>query len=146
MTPDKIISDLEDLIEARITEFNKSMPAVERKVLQEIELLAKDLETYSDGTIKANAKNVRLIVKIRQRIQQIIFDGQYGKKLNELVKTYEDIGKLQNAYFSATVDQFKIPAVLAELEKQAISMTVESLGEAGMNVNVLTPLDRDWET
>ena len=142
MTPDKIISDLEDLIEARITEFNKSMPAVERKVLQEIELLAKDLETYSDGTIKANAKNVRLIVKIRQRIQQIIFDGQYGKKLNELVKTYEDIGKLQNAYFSATVDQFKIPAVLAELEKQAISMTVESLGEAGMNVNVLTPVQQ----
>ena len=101
MTPDKIISDLEYLIEARITEFNKSMPAVERKVLQEIELLAKDLETYSDGTIKANAKNVRLIVKIRQRIQQIIFDGQYGKKLNELVKTlpmcllYQNIESLQ---------------------------------------------------
>ena len=140
MTPDKIITELEDLIEANITAFNESMPAVQKQAYKEVLNLMSDLDKYSDGTVKASVKNVKLIAKIKQRLQEVIIDGSYNKRLKKLLETYDEITKLQNQYFSATVSQFTVPAVLAELQKQAIDITIESLGEQGMNVNVINPV------
>lgn len=140
MTPDKIITELEDLIEANITAFNESMPAVQKQAYKEVLNLMSDLDKYSDGTVKASVKNVKLIAKIKQRLQEVIIDGSYNKRLKKLLETYDEITKLQNQYFSATVQQFTVPAVLAELQKQAIDITIESLGEQGMNVNVINPV------
>lgn len=140
MTPDKIITELEDLIEANITAFNESMPAVQKQAYKEVLNLMSELDKYSDGTVKASVKNVKLIAKIKQRLQEVIIDGSYNKRLKKLLETYDEITKLQNQYFSATVQQFTVPAVLAELQKQAIDITIESLGEQGMNVNVINPV------
>lgn len=140
MTPDKIIQDLEDLIEARINAFNKSMPAVQRQAYKEVLNITAELDKNSDGTIKATVKNVRLIAKIKERLNAVILDGKYKRELDKLIRTYEDISKLQNAYFSATVNQFTVPAVLAELQKQTIQITIESLGDGGMNANVINPV------
>lgn len=140
MTPDKIITELEDLIEANITAFNKSMPAVQKQAYKEVLNLMSELDKYSDGTVKASGKNVRLIAKIKQRLQEVIIDGSYNKRLKKLLETYDQITKLQNQYFSAMVQQFTVPEVLVELQKQAINITIESLGEQGMNVNVINPV------
>lgn len=140
MTPDQIITELEDLIEANINAFNESMPAVQKQAYKEVLVLVGELDKYSDGTVKASVKNVKLIAKIKQRLQEVIIDGSYNKRLKKLLETYEQITKLQNQYFSATVEQFKVPAVLAEIQKQAIDITIESLGENGMNVNVINPV------
>lgn len=140
MTPDKIIQDLEDLIEQRINGFNASMPAVQRQAYKEVLTIASELDKYGDGTIKPTVKNVRLIAKIKERLNAVILDGKYSKELDKLIRTYEDINKLQNAYFAASVRDFTVPAVLAELQKQTIEITIESLGEGGMNANVINPV------
>ena len=83
---------------------------------------------------------MRQIAKIKQRLQEVIIDGKYERDLKKLVSTYEDITKLQNAYFTATVGKYTVPVVLAELQKQSIDITIESLGRAGIDVNVINPV------
>lgn len=139
-SPDKIIDELESLIEQRINTFTDAMPAVQRQAYAEVLDLASQLEKYKDGRIKVSANNIRLIAKIKQRLLEVMVDGKYEKELKKLVGTYEDITKLQNAYFSATVKDFTVPAVLAELQKQTIDITIESLGRSGIEVNIVNPV------
>ena len=137
---DKIIDELESLIEKRINGFTDAMPTVQRQAYAEVLELASGLEKYKDGTIKVSASNIRLIAKIKQRLLEVMVDGKYERELKKLVSTYEDITKLQNAYFALTVADYTVPAVLAELQKQSIDITIESLGRAGIEVNVINPV------
>lgn len=139
-SPDKIIDELETLIEKRINTFTDAMPTVQRQAYAEVLELTSQLDKYKDGTIKVSANNIRLIAKIKQRLLEVMVDGKYERELKKLVSTYEDITKLQNAYFSATVKDFTVPTVLAELQKQTIDITIESLGRAGIEVNVINPV------
>lgn len=139
-SPDKIITELEDLIAKRIESFTASMPSVQRQAYNEVLALASELEKYPDGRIKVSGNNMRQIAKIKQRLQEVIIDGKYERDLKKLVSTYEDITKLQNAYFTATVGKYTVPVVLAELQKQSIDITIESLGRAGIDVNVINPV------
>jgi hypothetical protein len=137
---DKIIEELESLIEKRINGFTASMPAVQKQAYAEVLELTAQLEKYKDGTIKVSASNIRLIAKIKQRLLEVMIDGKYERELKKLVSTYDDITKLQNSYFATTVKDFTVPAVLAELQKQSIDITIESLGRAGIEVNVINPV------
>lgn len=138
--PDKIIEELESLIEKRINTFTGAMPSVQRQAYAEVLDLASQLDKYKDGRIKVSATNIRLIAKIKQRLLEVMVDGKYERELKKLISTYDDITKLQNAYFSATVKDFTVPTVLAELQKQTIDITIESLGRSGIEVNIVNPV------
>jgi hypothetical protein len=80
---------------------------------------------------------VKAIAKIKQKLNEVILDGKYYKELNKVIDTYEKITTLQNAYFTSIVGQFGVPAVLAEIQKTSIDITVERLGKDGMNAGVI---------
>jgi hypothetical protein len=134
---DDIIKEIHELLDKRVEEFTGSMPAVQKKMYAEVLAIAKDLDTYSDGTIKPTLKNVKAIAKIKQKLNEVILDGKYYKELNKVIDTYEKITTLQNAYFTSIVGQFGVPAVLAEIQKTSIDITVERLGKDGMNAGVI---------
>jgi hypothetical protein len=128
-----IIKEIHELLDSRVDGFTDSMPDVQKKMYAEVLKIAKDLDTYSDGTIKPTIKNVKAITKIKGVLNTVILDGKYYKELQKVVDTYEKITTLQNAYFTSIVGQFGVPAVLAEIQKASIDITVERLGKEGMN-------------
>lgn len=134
---DEIIREIHELLDSRVDGFMESIPAVQRQAYNEVLQLAADLDKTADGTIKPTLKNVRMIAKIKQRLNEVILDGKYFKELQKVVDTYEKIATLQNNYFTAMVGQFGVPSVLAEIQKQSIEITVESLGANGMNAGVI---------
>lgn len=134
---DSIIEELTTLLEKRAKDFSDAMPTVQKQAYREVLVLAKELDTRKDGTITPTLKNVRLIAKIKQRLNEVILDGKYYKELDKVIKTYTEITKLQNAYFTAMVGKFTVPAVLAEIEKQSIEITLESMGKEGLNAGVI---------
>ncbi len=134
---DEIIREIHELLDSRVDGFMESIPAVQRQAYNEVLQLASDLDKTSDGTIKPTLKNVRMIGKIKQRLNEVILDGKYFKELQKVVDTYEQIATLQNNYFTAMVGQFGVPSVLAEIQKQSIDITVEALGKNGMNAGVI---------
>ena len=134
---DDIIKEIHDLLDSRVDGFMESIPKVQRQAYEEVLILAKELDTNKDGTIKPTLKNVKMIAKIKQRLNEVIIDGRYMKELQRVVDTYEKIAVLQNSYFTAMVGQFGIPSVLAEIQRQSIEITVESLGKNGLNAGVI---------
>lgn len=131
---EQIISQLEELIRSRIDQFNSKMPGIQRQAFDKILDLTGDLDT-SNGRIKPSVKNIKLIAKIKQELNKTIFSKDYADDLDDLIKSYEEITRLQNAYFTATVGKFTVPKVLAEVQNLAIESVRESLGAEGINVN-----------
>lgn len=136
-TPNEIIQEIHELLDKRVEGFTESMPSVQKKMYAEVLAIAKDLDTYADGKIKPTKNNVLKIAKIKQRLNEVVLDGKYYKELNKVIDTYEKITTLQNAYFTAMVGQFGVPAVLAEIQKISIDITIEKMGKEGMNAGVI---------
>ena len=116
---DLILEDLLDLIDTRINSFNERMPKVQEDAYKVILDIAGDLET-SNGRIKPSLKNVKLISKIKAELNKVIFDKEYEKELDKVVKTYSDITKLQNQYFTSVVGKFTVPKVMDNIHNIAI--------------------------
>lgn len=134
--PQKIAQQISDSVE----EFNKSIPAVQKSILNEIELLLKDIDT-KNGSITANAKNVRLIAQIKQRIEKLILKNKkYKKNLTKYLESFNDITKLQNEYFEEISKEYKPPKLLAAIREEAISATYDSLTKAGISANISEPI------
>lgn len=136
---EQIISQLEELIQSRIDQFNRRMPGIQRQAFDKILDLTGDLDT-SNGRIKPSVKNIKLIAKIKQELNKTIFSKDYADDLDDLIKSYEEITKLQNAYFTSTVGKFTVPKVLAEVQNLAIEGVVDSLGDVGIDANFTSPV------
>lgn len=136
-TPNEIIKEIHELLDKRVEGFTESMPAVQKKMYAEVVSIAKDLDTFPDGRIRASVKNVNKIAKIKAILNEVVLDGKYYKELQKVVDTYEKISTLQNAYFTSVVGEFGVPAVLNQIQKISVDITVERLGKDGMNAGVI---------
>lgn len=138
-TQAELIQKINDTVEGAASTFNGKIPALQQRVLDEIVLILKDLDTKGDQ-ISATVKNVRLIGDINRKLQRIIFDEGYSKNVTEFLKTYNQIANLQNQYFSNIVDKFKPSKVLQAIKEQSIQFTLDGLTEAGLTANVIDPI------
>lgn len=136
---EQIIEEILKTIEDRIDAFNSRMPKVQQDAYAAILELSGDLETQN-GRIKPTIKNVKLIAKIKAELSKVIFDDQYAKELDKVVKTYDQITKLQNEYFTNAVGKFTVPGVLKAVQDLAIEGIVDSLGKEAIGVNVISPV------
>jgi hypothetical protein len=122
-------------IQSTIDKFNTSIPAIQQQVFDEIVNISKDLET--DGkNIKTSVKNLKLLARIKTKIEKIIYSKEYETQLKDYLKAYNTITTLQNDYFKEVDNKFKPTALSAEIKSQSVQSTIESLGRAGIVNNV----------
>jgi hypothetical protein len=138
-TPTQLIQKINKLVEDSASSFNGKVPALQQRVLDEIFVLLKDLDTRGD-TISATVKNIRMIGDINRKLQRIIFDEGYKKAVEDYLKAYNDIATFQNQYFSAIIGAFKPTKVLQAIQEQSIQFTLDGLTEAGLTANVIDPI------
>jgi hypothetical protein len=136
---DDLIEDILSLIETRIDAFNGKMPDLQQQIYAVVLDLASELET-SNGRIKPSVKNIKTIAKIKSELNKVIFTKEYTEELDELIATYEQVTRLQNQYFTATVGRFTVPAVLKEVQNLAQESVVDSLGEDAIGTNFVSPI------
>lgn len=133
--PDQLIKNLLASIEKATEKFNESLPAIQKQVFAKVIELSKELEV-SNGRIQPSVKNVRLITRIRKELEQIIISKPYLKKLDEFIATFDTVDETNGKYFATIVKKYTPPRVFAEIKKQSIDETIESLTEAGIGENV----------
>lgn len=134
---DKIISTIDD----SISSFNKSIPAAQRRMLDEVILLVKDLDVTSDGTIKNNVANLKIIGNIRRKLEEAVLNEKYLKDVEKFTRSFSEIASLQNQYFRSIESTFKPSKLLEEISKQAISWTVDGLTESGIGAGVTDEIE-----
>lgn len=132
-------TDILKKIEISIEKFNKKIPGIQKGMLEGIveELQKLDLR---NGKIKTTVANLRLITRIKNKLNKLILTDDYFKEVKDFAKSFNEITKLQNAYWQQVEKDFKPKTLLKEIKNQAISDTVDRLTESGLNANLVNPI------
>lgn len=133
ITPKEIVKS----VDAKIEAFQRGVPEIEKKAFREIQAIINQLKLDSNGNIKITVENLRLINKVKQRLEGIILDDKYYKKLNTLKDSFDEITTLQKDYFSNIFTDYSQPNIIRELQKVSVKSTVESLSASAINENII---------
>ena len=128
--------ELITVIESAVEAFNKSIPGIQKKMLDDILLLTKQLDV-KDGKIKIATANLKIIAQAKAKLQALLLNPDYIKSVKEYIQNFDEITRLQNQYFSHVESTFKPPKLAKEIKKQAVEGVVNSLTENGLNANIV---------
>lgn len=132
MAEEKLIQQISKLVEDSAERFNSKLPGFEQKVMEEISVLLKELDTNGDK-IASTVKNIRLIGSITSKLKKILLNDDYKDLVKEYIKSFNTITSLQNQYFKSLESKFKSTPLLQAIREQAIDSVLEGLTEVGLN-------------
>lgn len=130
-----LLEQIQKEMQEAVNSFNARIPAIQKNVLRNLLDELRLLDTKHDS-LRASVKNIRLLSRIRSRLQKVILTKDYKKAVTQYIKAFDNITALQNQYFEEQEARFKPPAITKELKKQVINDTVERLTEAGIGTNI----------
>lgn len=134
--PTEIIKSLVAEIGDAVSAFDKNIPSTQRAMMAEVDLLVKELETSTSGNIISNAKNLKLVGRIQQKLEAIVKSPEYRASVKDYLGSFKKVGQLNDEYFKALVKDYKQPNVVKVLQEQSIDATLNSLLKAGISTNV----------
>jgi hypothetical protein len=129
------LSDILKVMETATERFSGRIPTIQEGVLEDLYTELKGLD-LNGKSIANTVKNIRLIAKVKAKLQKLIITDDYKKALKEYMKVFDSVTKIQNEYFQeaeASKSAFKLGKALKE---QTISDTIDKLTERGIGVNV----------
>jgi len=137
---EEIIQKITQKIDSAIDSFNDSIPEIQKEIDSQIRLLIKELD-LNGKNIKNSVQNIRLLVKMRNKIESIVLNDKYKEQVKQFADTFNNISTLQNLYFSSLEKRFVPSKILAAIKEDAISATVRSLTEGGINANLTAGIE-----
>ena len=137
---EEIVQRIVDKIDSAIDDFNEGIPSVQREIDSEMRLLIKSLD-MNGKFIKNSVQNIRLLSKLRSKIESIVLNDSYKKKVEQFAQTFNTVATLQNLYFTSLDKRFTPSKILGAIKEDAISATVRSLTEGGINANLTSGIE-----
>lgn len=127
--------NLIDTITKAINSFEKVIPGIQKGMLDEVLSLTKQLNVNGDR-IKVQVGNIRLLDRIKSKLQKIILSPEYVQAVKDYVSSFNDVANLQHQYFSSIESSFSPLKISKEIKKQAIESVVKNLTESGLSANI----------
>lgn len=128
----EIVKKLFDTIESSVNDFNKSLPATQKNIFKEVSELTKQLDLRGDS-LKLSINNLKLIVKIKNRIDEIILNPKYLDDVKKYLNSFKEITTLQNEYAREIYTDFTPPKIIKEIQGQSIDRAAGALTEDGVS-------------
>lgn len=128
-------SDILKRIDKAVEKFNKVIPGIQKNIYADIQEELKRLD-LSNGKIKTTVANIKIITSIKNKLLRLIITPEYQKEVRDFAQAFNDVTKLQNAYWKAVETTFKPRPLLREIRKQAISDTVKNLTASGIGTTI----------
>lgn len=127
--------DILKAIDKAVEKFNAKIPSAQKRMFDGIAEELKRLDTKS-GKIKATVSNLKIIQSIKNKLTRLIVTPEYLKDVKEFVTQFNEITKLQNAYWQSVEKDFTPRVLLREIRKQAIGDTIKNLTAAGIGSTI----------
>jgi hypothetical protein len=135
-TPDQLISEILRTINDADEALAGQLPLAEKRAFAELMQAVGELERNSRGEIKPTVKNIKLITKISERLNDAILNPSFNKGRDQYIKAFETVNELQKEYFAATELELGTAGLSRELQKQTINQVSEYLGRQGIGSTV----------
>lgn len=133
------IDNIIKVIEDAPAQFNKAIPDIERRMLDELTGLLKNLQV-KNSRIVSNMANLKLVNGIKKKLEKLVISKQYLKDVTDFVRAYDSVTKYTNAYFAGISDKFKPSAYYTAVKNAAINNTIDGLAQSGIGANVINPI------
>jgi len=127
---------IQDLINKAINDFDRGIPTLQRDLLDNVHQELRALDIRADGSIETSVKNLRLLGKIKSQLSGIILNPDYIEHVQDFANAFNEVAVVQNAYWKQIESTFKPTKLLAEVQKQSIDATLDSLTENGIGANI----------
>jgi hypothetical protein len=88
------------------------------------------------GKIKPTVANLRLIARVKNKLQNLILTDDYISEVKDFAKSFNEITTLQNEYWKSVEKTFKPKTLLKEIKNQSIQDTIQKLTEAGIGATI----------
>ncbi len=128
------------VIQLSVDDFNGAIPDLQKELYNDLVKELKKLETKGDN-ILSNVSNLKLIGSIRNKLEKIILNENYLKNVAGYVQAFDQITALQISYFKEFNNKFRPSKTLKIIQELSVDSTLNSLTEAGINANVLEPVN-----
>ncbi|MDR0581380.1 MAG: hypothetical protein LBG31_00280, partial [Prevotellaceae bacterium] len=91
--------------------------------------------------IVAGIDNLKLLNKIKGKLERVIFNKEYIRDVADFVRAYSAVAEMQNDYFKGQDKNFKAKDYHSALKQVAVNNTIDGLTESGVRANVLRPIN-----
>ena len=133
------IEQIHQGIQNRIDDFNKDIPKLQNEAFRKVMNTLKDLDTKS-GNLQPSIANLKKLRRLKNDLLESILTEAYQKELDQYIASFLETQKLQTNYFSSTFSKFKATDFIDELRIQAIADVGVTLGEIGLEANIIAPI------
>lgn len=140
MTSQETIDKLLRTIDNSVNNFIDGLSPIQQQTYKKLIELIKTLEINTDGTLKNNLANIKVVGSLKSELENIVLSDNYVSHVSDFVDTYNNVQELQNIYFSVTAVKFVEKRLYDEVTKQAIETTVSDLTESGIGANYIDEL------
>lgn len=132
------VEQIHQTIQRRIEDFNKDIPKLQNEAFRRTLNVLKELDTKS-GKLQPTIANLRKLRRLKSDILDSILTKNYRKEVDQYIAAFKEVESLQTGYFSATFKDFKATEAIAELRRQTIVDVGITLGETGLEANIVVP-------
>lgn len=137
MTPQETVNKLLKTIDTSVNSFADGLDETQRQTYKKLIELIKELDIDAGGNLRNNLNNIRVVGKLKGELEKIILNDSYINKVSDFTKSFNDVQKLQNTYFSAIAVNFSNKKVFDEVKKVSIEATIDGLTESGIGANYI---------
>ena len=137
----KEINKIEQILHEAPDNFNSKLPAIERKILNEILLQLKELD-IKNGRVVSNIANLKRVNTIKRKLKKVVVNKEYLKDLKTFAGSFVQSANAIQAYYKSMMQDWKPDPYYLAIRNSAVDNAMKSLTGAGLDANVLEPIRR----
>lgn len=134
-----------DTLDNAADSFDSIASKEQKKIYDEVILLAKYLDTDASGKVKQSIANLKRLTKIKSRLAALSKDKEWVAGISQFAKYFGILQQQQNAYFSDHFPELTLSETAKkkhDLQKQiAVQNTMDALMGSGLKANVTDKLN-----
>ena len=123
----QIIGEINGEIQGAVDAFNDAIPQMEKSLVRKINLIIKDLDLNPNGTIKSTIANMKKMRTIEREMAVAFESAQYLGNVEKYTNAYDKTRAIEGKYFDKVLTDYSEPAIMNEIQSQAVSTVTKEL-------------------
>jgi hypothetical protein len=140
MEAQSIIDDLQIQINQIAKKLNDSSSKIQQSIYDDIIVELSKLDQTA-GDIKTSVSNLKRIQIIKDNISKIVLSPEYKDDVEVFLSGFDELQLTMDTYFTAISEEFGESPLINQIKTHFIDVTGNSLREAGIDANVIQPIE-----